>query len=211
MIDELLRKLPMLKEPSSDVREASFDSLKEIFSNQTLTSDQKSEVLAILQSKDYLFWGIENGETHKSVGRSFSLLALCLLLENDKEEAIDTNSLIEVLCKYIEEEKDFRGQSLDLGWIHCWAHLGDLLAFLGYHPNSSDDFLKTLVMTLFEKLSMEKEKTFIDAEEERLAYGVEYILKKLGDRNEVFSFSKSLNQSDLLTGVLEVLFIKSSS
>ena len=205
MSTELMNLLPNLKKPSSRLREASLCSIKKYLYSYKLGYKEQITCLSILSSNNYLFWKIDEGQNDESVGRSFSALTICLILENDKDSLIDTNLLIDEISKYIKKENDFRGQSLELGWIHCWAHLGDLISFLGYHENSSHEKLKTLLITLVDRLSKVKEVKFSNEEEERLAYGVNLILKKLDFKKEFMEYVETLTQSNLLTSVVRAL------
>ncbi len=202
---ELINLFPNLKSPSSNLREGSFSSIKKYLHSYKLDSEEQVACLSILCSKDYLFWKINEGQNDESVGRSFSLLTMCLILENDKDSLVDTNLLIDEINRYIKIENDFRGQTLELGWIHCWAHLGDLIAFLGYHENSSHKKLKSLLMNLVDKLSEVNDYKFSNEEEERLAYGINLTLKKLDFRKEFMEYVETITQSNLLTSVVRSL------
>lgn len=185
----VLKNFELMKSPDSEIREGAYSRIIAIFSDpeNKATPDEKSRYLAELCSDRYLFYGIEAGVSDDSVARSFSILALAIIVESDKANAVDVEQMTAPLSKYIKLECDFRGKDNKLGWIHALAHLGDLLAFLALHKGMSKKSIEHLCLTIIEKVSSINEPPLNHGEDKRLAMGLFYALEaSLGCNDSVF-------------------------
>lgn len=137
-----------------------------------LSATQREALLLTCLDADHLFFHIGEAGTDSVFIRSFSLLAISLLLNADAKlhqfsKTIVRNTL-ETLLRYGSEERDWRGYVKGKGWAHSVAHLSDTLDDSAQHPYATtatrEAILQALpyLATLPEPLAYE--------EDERLAY-----------------------------------------
>lgn len=78
--------------------------------------------------------GVGERDTDSVFRRSFSALALALLVARDNEEPwlerAEFARLLEAALAYLAAERDVRGFDAQKGWMHSVAHTADLLKFL---------------------------------------------------------------------------------
>lgn len=188
---EILKNLNLIKSPNSETREGAYSQIVELFSktNNSPTLEEKNYYLNELCSANYLFYGIEAGVSDCSVARSFSLLVLGVIVESDKTNEIEMDKIIFPLLKYIELESDFRGKDNKIGWVHAWAHLGDLLAFISYHKGTSEKSVELICLAIIEKIiSLNEQQLLNHGEDNRLALGIYYALEeKLVNHEQVLN------------------------
>jgi hypothetical protein len=188
---EILKNMKLIKSPDSEIREGAYSQLIELFSktDNLPTLEEKNQYLDELCSANYLFYGIEAGVSDCTVARSFSLLVLGLIVENDKTNEIEIDKIIFPLIKYIKLESDFRGKDNKLGWIHSLAHLGDLIAFISCHKGASVKSLELICLAIIEKIiSLNELQLLNHGEDNRLALGIYYALEeKLVCHEQVFN------------------------
>jgi len=117
--------------------------------NGVFTTDIMKKVLETCISENYLFLGIGEKDTDTVFTRAFSSLyiglALCM---HDEEPYLTTDEVLHVkqlLLKYVNQEKDFRGYVEGKGWAHAIAHVSDALNDLVFCDNlTREDFLEVL-------------------------------------------------------------------
>jgi len=131
-----------------------------------------------------IFMNIGERESDSVFTRSFSALALALVLYKDRQkpflEKAMVDQAIEASLTYLKREEDTRGYVKEKGWAHSIAHGADLLDEAVRHPSFSLDRadvpLDTIKTCLF-KTSLE-ESPYIDEEDERMITSVEALLEK---------------------------------
>lgn len=102
-----------------------------ICNSDYLDNEKLKSILHVVVDDEHLFYRIGNTEDYTVLTRSFSVLVVALLLNRNrtkpflsKEEFVTTKELV---FKYFESEKDYRGYSDTWGWIHAIAHCSDAL------------------------------------------------------------------------------------
>jgi hypothetical protein len=167
------------------VREKAYEGLFSYFSEIELTNLEKMNWLKKLFSDQNLFYGINEGPSNKSVKRTYTLLVLVPLLRKSSslfdEAPSELKSAVSSLVEYIKKEKDLRGRSEEIGWIHAFAHLGDVLSVLATYLNAPDD-LATLALALVEKVEEAGSSPMIYDETWRLGIGLACAIKTLDTR-----------------------------
>ena len=122
----ILACLPCIGQYDPKIRdERGYPLLAESLRNEKCSNDTRQAVFSSLTSDQYLFYKINDGESDDSVRRSFSLLALAECLAGDKSVqhlVAQIPSLIELLKKYRELEKDLREETPELGYIDAIGH-----------------------------------------------------------------------------------------
>ncbi|WP_226658848.1 DUF2785 domain-containing protein [Pseudalkalibacillus hwajinpoensis] len=162
-----------------------------------LSESQLTMLLSTCLDEKHLFYHIGEKGTDTVFTRSFSVLAIALLLENDRERRFlkdeQVNNTIKACFRYVREEKDTRGFVEAKGWAHSIAHGADALTEAVKHPifrmESLAKCLEVLEACLF------KEATYVDDEDERLLFVVEALLEKGMEEKRLSQWLQGLNQS----------------
>lgn len=163
------QKLQELKSPLSEIREGAYSYFKEIiFDKQELNLREKKDLLKILLSKDFLFYGIDQGKTNKTCVRSFTLLVINLILASDSSFKLNLAPVYVCLNNYLSQENDFRSYSEENGWIHVAAHFSDLLMTICWHKNRDDLRSVKLASLLWQKFSIYKDIGHSEADRNRI-------------------------------------------
>jgi hypothetical protein len=119
--------------------------------------------------------GIGERNTDTVVRRSFSVLALGVLVILDNEAAyIDRETFTRVLTSalgYMRDEQDVRGFDARLGWLHSVAHTADLLKFLARSRHLAAAEQAQMLGAIEAKLRA-VEIPLVHGEDERLARAV---------------------------------------
>ena len=85
---------------------------------------------------------IKGKDTERVLKRSFCALVLSKVIFEDYKrfgvlERGDLREVYEVFEQYLKYEECFIEKDKDLGWVHCHAHIGDVLSTLVIHRNSN--------------------------------------------------------------------------
>lgn len=185
--EKLLSYIKGLKSYNSILREETYSHLINHLNSSVFSLEEKVELLNYLSSQDFLFYKINEGVSNDSVARSFSLLSMAAIVSD--EPSLDIKWLIPVIVDYIEQEKDFRGQTTDLGWIHIYAHLGDFIAVLSANQSVAIEEKELVVCKTLERINSIENFLFIDGEEQRIAKAIYYTL----DDNPTINIDKILS------------------
>lgn len=138
-------KLMDLRSPSSLKREGAYSFFLEIFQEEKVNKEIRINLLRKLLREDFLFFGIGKIKSDSSVGRSFSLLLINLIIATDTTFTLKLNFLHPYLVRFLKEELDFRAMEERLGYIHIFPHFSDLLMTLNWHEGFCDENLLQLV------------------------------------------------------------------
>jgi len=184
---EISKNLEQIKASDPELREGAYLRFLELFSDEEnqLTIEKKHLILEELCSDNYLFYGIEEGISDCTVGRSFSLLILSLLVAYDKKNELEVERIVTPLLKYIDRESDFRGKDDRLGWVHSLAHLGDLLSFMAEHDRISKETIELISVKVILKIISLQDFLLNYGEDKRLAIGLFYALEKCGNNKAI--------------------------
>ena len=118
--------------------------------------------------------------------RSFSALLLSNVIFHDHSTfkgllTEDLKEAFKVVSQYLERENNIEDQNKEYGWIHCFAHAGDVLTTLMFHEHTHHDFAKEIESFIVNLNKKDKIKR-LDADSlERLsgAIGIGKALKKI--------------------------------
>ncbi len=119
--------------------------------------------------------GIGETGTETVLRRSFSALALAILPGLDNEAPyLDRAAFAELLwatLSYLRDERDVRGFSNDVGWMHSVAHTADVLRFLGRSRHLTVPEQAQILNGIRDKLAA-VQTPLVNGEDERLARAV---------------------------------------
>ena len=154
------------------LREASLDQLSDWIAVQELGTSQLQGLIPVLIAGCQQELGSLTGPA--VFQRSFSVLALALVIEHDNDHAsladADLDAVVAITLRMIKDERDFSGyQGTEQGWAHCLAHLGDLCYSLYSSPNLTVGHSAALLQALADKVQNLGEGQFYYDEDERLA------------------------------------------
>jgi hypothetical protein len=110
-----------------------------IYRQRNVPVDERVRLLGAWEKN--LAAGVGETNTDAVLGRSFSALALGVLVILDNEAAyLDRGQfehLLSASLTYLREERDVRGFDARVGWMHSVAHTADLIKFLGAQSSSA--------------------------------------------------------------------------
>jgi len=155
---------------------------------EKFTKDELKELLNRSISESNLFFHIGEIDSDTVFTRSFSVLLIPLILNNDqKDKFLEDDVIIEVynkLLEYFKLEKDYRGYVRGKGWAHSIAHAADALEEIARYEVIDTKMLINILECIREKILIDN-YCYINEEDERLGLAVYTILK----RNKI-SFSE---------------------
>lgn len=149
---------------------------KEYFSEEELV-----HMLSILMDDKHLFYHIGNDEDDTVFTRTFSVLAIVLILsEHRKKPFIEYHLFIKTknnLIKYYQEEKDLLGFSNQKGWAHGAAHGADAMDELVQCEESDEAVCKEMLEAI-QKVLFNGKYNFCNEEDERITRVIMRIIKE---------------------------------
>ncbi len=128
-------------------------TLLSLFKNQQITNEQVVWLKNYLLQDDVLFFHILEPENDGVFTRSFAVLFLSLVIDQDQAnfhvlELSDYEEIQERMATYILLEQDGRGFVAEKGWAHVYSHLGGF--FQGFIkediPRSGKMFLFNILL-----------------------------------------------------------------
>jgi len=189
MDDAFISTLPQLLEvlghPDGEIRDTlGWSTLSEYFTSSLCPPHVRIQTISLLLSRDFLFFEIENGKTDASVKRSFASLTLADIIGGDikNECQISSDTLSDIsheLCRYLTQERDWRGYEPTLGWIHALAHVADAFWSLASHPKTRSEDLSDCLDCLLSYIERNGQRVFMWQEDYRLGRALSVILKRL--------------------------------
>lgn len=148
---------------------------KEYFSDVELT-----QILKILMDERHLFYYIGNDEDDTVFTRTFSVLAVVLVLfEHRKKPFLEYDLFLKTkdnLIRYYQEEKDLRGFVGKMGWAHGAAHGADAMDEL-VQCIENDGLICQEILEAIQKVLFNGKYTFYNEEDERIARVILRIIK----------------------------------
>mgnify|MGYP000938215513 CR=1 FL=1 len=175
--EEIQWLLEHLGDPSPEIRdELVFTSLARGLEEELFTLEQFQFIAEEVSSDEGLYKEIDSRGV-SALKRSFRALIYANLLSADGNEhslfykglkADIRNAMLSQGLYYLKKEKDTTGFSSQYGWVHAFAHGGDLLAEVICHPS----FPKSDIAEAFEiigKIFKRVEIRFTNDEDWRLA------------------------------------------
>ncbi|TYU54673.1 DUF2785 domain-containing protein [Listeria monocytogenes] len=117
-----------------------------------LTTDQKRRIYNYAVNKNNLLFKINIIDSDAVFQRSFLVLIIALLLENNKVHNFLTDNEIRktlnLLIELLEKEKNTHSFIEEKGWAHCIAHTADALDELIYQRTISEIDVKKIMTAI---------------------------------------------------------------
>jgi hypothetical protein len=139
---------------------------KPVFSVQELRG-----AFPLLLDSRHMFFRIAEEDTDAVFTRSFSVLALALILYRHRQEAFlsreDLQHMLEALCRFVSEERDLRGFVPGSGWVHAIAHSADALDELVQCQELDKTDLSKVLQTILRSMSA-AQAPYVQREDERM-------------------------------------------
>ncbi|MCS1351102.1 DUF2785 domain-containing protein [Mechercharimyces sp. CAU 1602] len=169
------------------------------------TREELTRLLYQCLDEEHLFYRIGEKESDSVLMRSFSLLALAVIIGADRRLQILADEAIqrahECVLNYVGEELDYRGYLGEKGWAHAVAHAADVLDELGLHPTLSEGN-RTQLLAGISRLATVTTPLICD-EDDRLAFAARTII----NRCSMDAFMNWLEQFKLIGGRSEEEYI----
>lgn len=145
-----------------------------------LTPEQVRQILRVLLDEKHLWWRIGEEESEAIFTRSFSMLALALVLEYHRKgaflSAAELQEIKMALLRYNAVEHDLRGYLPSAGgWAHAAAHTADALNELSANADFGPQDLVEILNALRDKAAATG-AVYIHAEGERFTEVVDTIV-----------------------------------
>ena len=151
----------------------------ELILNDQLTDSQLTRIATTCYDDEHLFFNLGEPQSDAVLTRSFSALAIQLVLSKDCDNRFLSQELaMHVLTKsidYLKFEHDYRGYIEHKGWAHSVAHGSDLLARAVSHPLFSEVATVNAVLTIVEKCLC-TDYAYIDEEDKRMLAVIDALL-----------------------------------
>ncbi|WP_407371676.1 DUF2785 domain-containing protein [Carnobacterium sp.] len=171
-----------------------YNAFIEMITKDYLTNDQLKNLFNQLLSNQYLLYGIGSKNSDSVYKRSFSALALSILVNKDKEQQfLEKNQisfLINKTCFYLISEQDKRGFTEEKGWAHSIAHCADLLDEIITHPLFEQSMYEKVVEALV--FCVNSPFVYEDDEIERLSTPSAALINRYGNSQEFIDRIESL-------------------
>ena len=153
-----------------------------------LTPEQVRQVLAVLLDEDHLWRRIGEQAGEAVFTRSFSILALALVLEYHRKGAFlsreELRQIKEQVLRYAAAERDLRGYLPQAGgWMHTAAHTADALNELSANASFGAQDLVEILNALRDKAAASN-SVYVHAEGERFTEVVDTIVQR-GELSEM--------------------------
>ncbi|WP_274310137.1 DUF2785 domain-containing protein [Solibacillus daqui] len=169
----------------------------ELILNNHLTDSQLILIAKTCSDDERLYFNINELQSDAVLTRSFSALAIQLVLYKDQNERFLTEQLAaHIITKsidYLKFEHDYRGYIDNKGWAHSVAHGSDLLARAVSHPLFSNVATTAEVLTIVEKCLC-TDYAYIDEEDERMMPVIDALLEKGLSEADLHTWLEKLSQ-----------------
>lgn len=137
-------------------------------------------ILSILTDENHLFRGIGNDGDETVFTRTFSILAVVLILIQHRKKAFLTDEMFirvkNSIIRYYQEERDLRGYVDGNGWAHGAAHGADALDELVQCEESGEGIFNEILESI-KKILYNGKYLFHNEEDERIARVVYRMIK----------------------------------
>lgn len=177
---------PMLKyigDTDAELRdELIYETLSEWIGEKAyVTDDRLRQMLAVLLNNDHLLYHIGNDGDNSVFTRSFSALAIVLILtEHRKRKVLDADLFAQAknaVIAYLMQENDFRGFVPEYGWAHAAAHGADVLEELVQCKECDQSVLQE-ILDCMKRVLCNGRYMLCHEEDERLTRVVHQVFKK---------------------------------
>ena len=152
-----------------------------ILAEPVLDPDQLRGLLPVILDEEHLRFRLGEQETDSAFTRTFSVLALPLLLIRHQSQPVFSAAEIQTIQRqvlhYLEQEKDRRGFVIGKGWAHGVAHAADALDDLAGCAELTQADLLAILAAVRQAVCVHS-IYYTCGEEERLATAVISVLKR---------------------------------
>jgi len=175
MWDYIILLLKHIGDPRQELRDGLiYPTLKAwIVDKQHFNEAELRGILAVLLDEEHLFYRIGSEGDESVFTRSFTTLALALLIQRHRQlpflEQADYLELKNSLIKYYIEEKDLRGYVTEGGWAHAAAHGADALEDLVQCEESKHEDIQLEVLAAVQAMLHNGRHIFSEEDDERMA------------------------------------------
>ncbi|MER1957253.1 MAG: DUF2785 domain-containing protein [Solibacillus sp.] len=170
----------------------------ELILNDHLTDAELTLIATTCCDDEYLFFNLNERQGDAVLTRSFSALAIQLVLNKDCDNRFLSHALAaHMLTKsidYLKFEHDYRGYIENKGWAHSVAHGSDLLARAVSHPLFSEVATVNTVLAILEKCLC-TDYAYIDKEDERMLAVIDALLDKGLTEADLLHWLEKLSQA----------------
>jgi len=174
--------LQYIGDPDPELRdELIYSTLCEwICEKEYFSEDELLYILSVITNENHLFYHIGNDGDDTVFTRTFSVVAVVLILHQHRKRAFLEYDLFEKtkndLIRYYREEKDLRGYLEDKGWAHGAAHGADAMNGL-VQCKESGEAVYLEVLEAIKKVLYNGKYTFGNEEDERITLVVYRMIK----------------------------------
>lgn len=123
--------LTHIGDPDIELREELIYITLARWAGKVLGVAEMRAMLSRLLDDNHLFYRLGENGTPSVFTRSFSLLAIVLVIYPHRETPFltpdEVHGVLGRVLEYAQQEQDVRGYTNDMGWAHSMAHLADLL------------------------------------------------------------------------------------
>ena len=167
--------------PDPELRDdLAYSILTEWVDHDFYTYKQIREMMIVLSSN--LEIGIGEKDTDSVFLRTFSILALALMIYHDNNKSFlkadEVETLLEKGLEYLHAEKDPRGYIQIKGWAHALAHTADLMLVLAENSHTNIDQHIKILDGIAKKLINSTDWVYLHGEDDRLSAVVIAILQR---------------------------------
>jgi hypothetical protein len=159
--------------PDPDLRDALIYPVLARWMGKVIGVAEMLYILFRLLDDAHLFYRIGEKDTDSVFTRSFSLLAIVLIIYPHREQHFLTNEelagVLERVLDYARQEEDLRGHTGEKGWAHSMAHLADLLDDLALCEEFGTVELQQILGTI-QRAATTSATLYHHEEDERMAY-----------------------------------------
>jgi hypothetical protein len=180
LLNEMLENIGS---PDSELRDdLIYTCLCEWITSKPLYSvDELQETWPLLLDSRHLFFHIGEEGTDTVFTRSFSILALALIIYRHREEAFlskeNLQRILDALCRFVSEERDLRGFVPGPGWAHAMAHSADALDELAQCAELDESDLLQILDAILAGMSR-PQAPFVQREDERMVTAFVSLVKR---------------------------------
>lgn len=176
---------PMLKyigDTDAELRdELIYETLCDWIGDKAYVQDDRlRQLLDVLLDNDHLMYHLGNDGDSTVLTRSFSALAIVIILAEHRKRNILTadqfRHVKEAIIQYLMHENDFRGYVPGYGWAHAAAHGADMLEEL-VQCKESDPAVIWEILICMKRILHNGRHLLCHEEDERLVRAVYWVFK----------------------------------
>ncbi|WP_028593728.1 DUF2785 domain-containing protein [Paenibacillus assamensis] len=145
-----------------------------------LSEEELRSLLALLLNNEHLFNGIGSQNDQSVFTRTFTALAIVLIVRRHRQQPFldlaEFQHLKKELLRYYAEEKDLRGYLDEGGWAHSAAHGADMFVEL-VQCSESDATVQREVLSAIQEVLYNGIHIFNEEEDERITNIIDVMIE----------------------------------